>query len=48
MRLPDEEEIHLAGLVPAEAFTPSTTPALYQALASLPAPEDKRKEGLTG
>jgi hypothetical protein len=43
-RLPDDEEIHLAGLVLAEAFTPSTTPALYQALTSFPAPEDKKKE----
>ena len=43
-RLPDGEAIHLAGLVLAEAFTPSTTPALYRALASFPAPEDTKKE----
>jgi hypothetical protein len=43
-RLPDDEEIHLAGLVVAEAFTPATAPALYRALASFPAPEDRKKE----
>lgn len=42
-RLPDDEEIHLAGLVVAETFTPATALALYQALASFPAPEDKKK-----
>lgn len=43
-RLPDDEEIHLAGLIVAEAFTPATASALYHALASFPAPEDEKNE----
>lgn len=43
-RLPDGEEVHLAGLVLAETFTPSTVSTLYRALASFPASGDKKKE----
>ena len=35
-RLPTSEEIHLGGLVLAEAFTPSTVSALYEALEQWP------------
>lgn len=43
-RLPEEEEIHLGGLVLTEAFTPSTVSSLYHALEDWPAnrPGEKR------
>ena len=43
-RLPDGEEVHLAGLVLAEAFTPSTVPALRKGLEDFPGSRDKAKE----
>ncbi len=43
-RLPDGEEVHLGGLVLAEAFTPSTVSALHRALEAFPASGDKKEE----
>ena len=42
--LPDGEEVHLGGLVLAEAFTPSTVSALLRALEDLAASRDKKEE----
>lgn len=43
-RLPDGEQVHLGGLVLAEAFTPSTVSALRKALEDLPASSNQDKE----
>ena len=45
-RLSTGEEIHLGGLVLAEAFTPSTISALKRALAEFPGNRERKAEWL--
>jgi hypothetical protein len=45
-RLPTGEEVHLGGLVLAEAFTPSTISALKRALAEFPGNRERKVEWL--
>src|SRR5260370_28465129 len=43
-RLPQDEDVHLIGVVLAEVFTPSTVSALYKALREFPTRSDRTNE----
>ena len=46
-RLPDDEEVHLGGLVLVEVYPPSTSFALYRALEDLAATPDEKEKWTT-